>query len=239
MSDNQKEFFENLSVTDYGCERGRSFATDRMTKIVTNFVLDGVGKGSELLEFGAGKGHWTLEFLKLGFKVTAVDFSGKSLEVLKRSAEEKGLMGNLKTLEADITKPLFEENFDRVFCIDTLHHVSNPEKVVENMTRAVKVGGKVSALEPNPLNLWWWFGAPIFDRFYNLGVERGIIKCFPWQLKDYFLSGGMSKIETIPLELFPAISPDRFQKIIDLENFVFKLPFGRYFSGLSLIGGWK
>lgn len=241
MINNQKEFFDRLAATEYDGERlrGESFAVDRVTDIVTDFVLDGLPAGGSLLEFGSGKGHWTLVFLQMGYRVTAADFSGKSLAVLKERAKTKGLSDYLTLVEADIEKPLFEDTFDRVFCVNTLHHVWRPSVVVKNMAKASCIGGKVSALEPNPLNPWWWLGAPIFDRFYNLGVEGGIIKCFPWRLKSYFLDSGLSRLEVTPLELFPAISPDRFGMIVDIERFLFKIPLVKSLSGLTLVGGWK
>lgn len=240
MSNAQRHFFDGLARTKYNNERGRSFAIGRITNIVSEFILDGIGEKAKLLEYGCGKGHWTLVFLKLGFEVVAVDFSRKSLEALEEKAKNKGLFDRLKVVEADITgKPIFESGFDRVFCINTLHHLKDPSSVVSNMAKAVKAGGKVSVLEPNPLNLWWWVGAPIFDRYYNLKMEGGILRCFPWKIRNYFKKAGLKNTSLKSLELFPAISPDRFRGIVKIENFLFKIPLVSIFSGLNLVGGWR
>lgn len=240
MKKEQKEFFDDLAGGEYSPLRNSgSFAVKRINKIVTDFILDGAKKDAKILELGCGKGPWTLLLLELGFKVTAVDFSPKSLQILEKRAASLGFSNQLETIEKDITKPFDLKGFDRVFCIDTLHHISDPAEVVSFMAEAVKPGGKVSVLEPNPFNLWWWVGAPIFDKYYDLKIESGMIKTSPNKLKSYFEKADLSKIEVAPLELFPIVSPDRLRSIIEIENFLFRIPFVKNLSAINLCGGWK
>ncbi|PIS21655.1 hypothetical protein COY33_00685 [candidate division WWE3 bacterium CG_4_10_14_0_2_um_filter_42_7] len=240
MKKDQKEFFDDLAAGDYAPLRSTgSFAVKRINKIVLDFVLGGVKTDARILELGCGKGPWTLLLLELGYKVTAVDFSPKSLKILEERARSFGFSDRLTTYEKDITKPLALSGFERVFCIDTLHHISNPAEVVLQMSRAVVTGGKVSVLEPNPFNLWWWIGAPLFDKYFDLSIESGMTKTSPQKLRGYFEKADITKIEILPLELFPMISPDRLPLIIKIENFLYRLPFVKNFSAINLCGGWK
>ncbi len=56
---------------------------------------------SHLLEIGCGTGTETLELLKKGHSVLAVDVSSKMLDIVQRKARDLGLESNLSTIKAN------------------------------------------------------------------------------------------------------------------------------------------
>ncbi len=59
-----------------------------------------------ILELGSGQGRDTLFFLRSGFEVCALDYSGPGLEAIRQKAEGAGLGSRLKTVEHDVRQPL-------------------------------------------------------------------------------------------------------------------------------------
>ena len=93
-----------------------------------NCLKDGkfLTKNLSILDVGSGRGDLTLFLLQKGFKVSALDISKKSLEVLEKRVTKLGLSRGLKkiifgTLEDNIDKRAVEttdfkkgEDFDKV-----------------------------------------------------------------------------------------------------------------------------
>lgn len=240
MKDRQELYFDSIAKNNHGNLRdGKKFSEIRTNKIFTDFVLKGVKKGATLLEVGCGKGAWTYMFLKMGYKVIATDISLKSLEELDRKAKNWKFRKNLKLLKADALESLNIKNVDVAYCVNVLHHVNNPHKVVCNMVNTLKKGGRLVVFEPNPLNLWWWTGARLFIPYYKFRYEYGVYRCSPISLINYFLKAGLKNIEIEPQEFVTAISPDRFKKIIEVDKFLSKMAFFRYFGSSNLVSGYK
>ncbi len=75
----------------------------------------------DVLDLGCGIGRHALLFAELGFKVTAVDSSQEALDVLRKSAEEKGVP--VEIIEGDYSEDLFpEQTFHLVVAYNVLYH---------------------------------------------------------------------------------------------------------------------
>jgi len=115
------------------------------------------------LEVGIGTG------LNFGFyssliSLTGIDWSGKMLEKCKENAK-----GRTKLLQMDARDLKFEnESFDSVVATFVLSSSDTPEKVIKEMERVCKKGGKVLILDrgrsDDSLNSLWLD----FYRFENL-----------------------------------------------------------------------
>ena len=78
-----------------------------------------------ILEIGAATGRYTLELLKRGYKVTAVDMSTALLEENKKSIAEAGMEHQVRFFEADARDlcKVTGRDFDAVLIMGPLYHL--------------------------------------------------------------------------------------------------------------------
>lgn len=81
-------------------------------------------KGLRVLDLMAGTGELTIELLRRGAQVTAVDISSQQLELLKRSADQQQLAASLEIMTSDVFLLQFGAgSFDLITCWGGLHHL--------------------------------------------------------------------------------------------------------------------
>lgn len=97
-------------------------------------------KGKLLLDIGCGGGVLAEEFAAMGFRVTGVDPSEKSLAAARVHASERGLSIDYRTGSGDLL-PFGNESFDVVSCCDVLEHIHNWDVVIAEVARVIKPGG--------------------------------------------------------------------------------------------------
>lgn len=236
----QEAFFDRLSA-DFGPYdlSSESPASRRSTQ---NFfeVLD-IRPGCSAIELGCGRGEWIIKLASRGISVTGVDFSQKSLEVLGAELNKSQHSATLLRgdVQGDISELVGRQVFDRVFCYNLLHHVTDIEKVVANMVSLTKTGGKVVAYEPNPLHFWWYI-CQFFDRKFRWEVERGLMRTLPFYITRIFAKSGLSRVKFIPWDYFPFISPDRVVGLTNkLHQVLVSVPLIRYLPAVYVVEGYK
>ena len=122
--------------------------------------FESIPESGSVLECGAGTGMYTLRMLRRGLRVTAVDISGKALEVTRSNASENGLGKSLETVEADFMDfaGRARQQFDAVTYFKTLHHfpdLGSIEEAIKAGYRLLKTGGTLLGLEPNGNCPFW------------------------------------------------------------------------------------
>lgn len=95
-------------------------------------------RGKRVLEIGCGTGCDLLQFAKHGAIATGVDITPGHLKLARRR------LGNLATVvEADARKlPFPNGSFDYVYSHGVLHHSDEPRRVVEEIFRVLRPGGR-------------------------------------------------------------------------------------------------
>jgi ubiquinone/menaquinone biosynthesis C-methylase UbiE len=114
------------------------------------------------LEIGPGPGYLGLEWLKKteGTKLTGLEISPKMISMAEKNAMEYGFEGRVKYVEGDAQKMPFESNtFDGVFTNGSLHEWSQPRRILDELFRVLKPGGKyfVSDMRRDMGPLMKWF----------------------------------------------------------------------------------
>lgn len=71
-----------------------------------------------------------------------VDFSEVALEIVRSRSTGTFLKGDVRSM------PFNDRFFDRVLCTETLEHVDDPERVIAEMARVLKPGGKLLITVP-------------------------------------------------------------------------------------------
>jgi ubiquinone/menaquinone biosynthesis C-methylase UbiE len=114
--------------------------------------------GRNVLEVGCGTGHWLRYLNERHITARGIDPSDG---MLSRARGKVG-RGSLIQGRAEAL-PFPSAHFDRVFCINALHHFTDQRRAIEEARRVLGVGGAMLtiALDPhNGLDQWW-----VYDYF--------------------------------------------------------------------------
>lgn len=106
-------------------------------------------KGKKVLEIGCGIGTDTINFARYGAQVTAVDLSGKSLEVARQRAQVYGLQDKITFYQGnseELTKVVPVETYDLIYSFGVIHHTPHPEKVIEQIRNYVQPGSTLKIM---------------------------------------------------------------------------------------------
>ena len=149
----EREFFD--AVTDH---YDHYFERDLLDQTISIMVKRKLWFGSStVMEAGCGTGLWGRSFIRdrrlTSFDncitVTGVDLSERMVEVANKGKPE-GYNAVVGDLENPTT--FAEGTFDVVLCPMVLHHFPDASKVMFNLTKWLKPGGKIIIIEPNGSN---------------------------------------------------------------------------------------
>lgn len=144
--------------------------------------LNAEPRGKSVLEVGCGGGILCEEIARMGFDVTGIDPSGKSLKTAESHAKASSLSINYVMGKGEAL-PYPDNSIDIVFCCDVLEHVYDLPKVISEISRVLKPGGyffydtlnrtfisKIVAIKISQVWKRWAFAPP------NLHVWKMFIK---------------------------------------------------------------
>lgn len=140
----------------------------RFESCQARMVLDSLEKkgirleGMDVLEVGSGRGGYSLEFLKRGAKVTAVDITDKLFQKIK----------GVNFVLADASKLPFKDNtFDFTFCSSAIEHMKDQQGALKELYRVTKWDCFCYLSFPP---FWSPVGAHQFKPFHYLGERAAI-----------------------------------------------------------------
>lgn len=106
----------------------------------------GFTRGQTIIDIGSGPGYATIDLAKIvgpTGRVIAVERSARFLTALRAEAAKKSL-ANIETNEADITaQPVDEGAADGAWCRWVFSWLTEPERAVANIARALKPGATI------------------------------------------------------------------------------------------------
>ena len=97
-------------------------------------------RGKRALEVGSGGGCLSEDIARLGFDMTGVDPSERSVETAVDHARASGLRIHYERAAGE-SLPYPDASFDVVLCCDVLEHVRDLPKVISEAARVLKPGG--------------------------------------------------------------------------------------------------
>ncbi len=103
----------------------------------------GIKEGQKVVDFGAGRGHYTIPAAKLAGengKVYAFDKDGNDLEKLRNTASSMGI-NNIEIIEADTKVPLGNNCIDVILCYDVIHYLKDRTLIYDEAYRILKKDG--------------------------------------------------------------------------------------------------
>jgi ubiquinone/menaquinone biosynthesis C-methylase UbiE len=107
----------------------------------------------DVAEVGCGTGHWLVDVTEDVGSIAGLDPSRRMLDIARRTAPNALLVrGRAEDL------PWRNGSFDRVFCINALHHFGDVDAFFRDARRVLRPGGALMTIGLDPhtaVDRWW------------------------------------------------------------------------------------
>jgi ubiquinone/menaquinone biosynthesis C-methylase UbiE len=106
----------------------------------------GIKPGDHVLDYGCGPGSYIIPLAELvgkEGKIYAIDVRPIAIQRVQNTASKKQLT-NVETICSDCKNGLPDNSIDVVLLYDVLHHLNNPDQVLEELHRVTKPNGILS-----------------------------------------------------------------------------------------------
>jgi len=113
-------------------------------------------QGKKLLEVGCGMGYDSLEFIRRGVRVTAVDLTPNAVEFCRRHFEVVGADADEVKVGNALELPFDDETFDAVWSNGVLHATGDTQKAIDEVWRVLKPGGRAIISHFYRKPSWMW-----------------------------------------------------------------------------------
>ncbi len=123
--------------------------------------------GEQVLEVGGGMGTDLAQFARHGAIVTDVDLSAAHLEIARENFAVRGLTGRFIHQDAE-SLPFESDSFDLVYSNGVIHHTPNTPRMVAEIFRVLKPGGRAIVMVYAENSLLYWR-----NLVWNNGLKHG------------------------------------------------------------------
>ncbi len=140
-------------------------AFEAPTALENRFILGRMGDpaGKRLLDVGCGLGESSVYFALRGAEVTATDLSPGMVDFATRLARVHGVrLETVVTPAEELAVP--SGRFDLAYVANTLHHVIDKERLLAQVCRALKPGGRAFFWDPLAYN-------PVINAYRRMATE--------------------------------------------------------------------
>lgn len=110
--------------------------------------------GGKLLEVGCSMGNDTIQFARLGLRVTGVDITDAAIAIIKERFALFAMAGDFRVADAE-SLPFPDNTFDVGYSFGVLHHTPDTMRAIEELRRVLRPGGKAFVMLYNTLSLNW------------------------------------------------------------------------------------
>ncbi len=173
---------------------------DAMTRRLLE--LAGVKGGMKVLDMGCGAGRTTIPLLQAGCHVTGLELSASTLELLQQKISTLNLQESF-TAEHGAAEDLDSvRDYDLIMGRGILHHLQDPQAVIERVHRALRPGGKAVFMDPNPMQAAWLAFITLHPAL-SWQIESGVLRHTPWKNRRLFRKAGFAEIHMSFLGLVP------------------------------------
>lgn len=113
-------------------------------------------QGRHLLEIGCGMGYDSLEFLKRGVRVTAIDLTENAVRYTQRHFEVEGVRAEDVRVGNALDLPFADETFDAVWSNGVLHATGDTPRAIGEVRRVLRPGGRAIISHFYRRPSWMW-----------------------------------------------------------------------------------
>jgi len=161
-----KEFFKQVEEARY-----------RLEPFIPGFAQFERWRGKRVLEVGVGLGTDFVRFGRAGAKLSGVDLTEASVDLVRRRLALEGLDADLQVADAE-DLPFADNSFDFVYSWGVLHHTPETPRAVREVIRVARPGGEVCVMVYGR-NSWVSYG---------LWVRHALLIGRPWRSLSDVLS---------------------------------------------------
>ncbi|WP_299652254.1 class I SAM-dependent methyltransferase [uncultured Jannaschia sp.] len=104
--------------------------------------------GEDVLDIGCGLGNDTARFAAAGARVTGLDIAPRALELSQENFAQRELEGRFVLGDGEALD-FPEASFDFVYCHTVLHFTPHPERMVAEIHRVLRPGGRALLMMVN------------------------------------------------------------------------------------------
>jgi 2-polyprenyl-3-methyl-5-hydroxy-6-metoxy-1,4-benzoquinol methylase len=123
--------------------------------------LAGDVSGADILDIGCGAGHYAVELLARGARVTDIDGSETVLRHARSRVKNRAIL-RLHDLEQPLDFAA-DASFHGIVCALVIHHITNRQQLLSEMRRVLRPGGWLVMSTSNPTSDWRYFGGSYYD----------------------------------------------------------------------------
>lgn len=200
---NKKEKFDLLTKRQfsfwskwYDSKIFRTFYFEKLYgKIIETIAeeKDHLKPGCAFLDAACGTGEiiFRLSFDYPEVNFTGIDFTEAMVKIAGQKNKERQ---NVKILNADVAKlPFEDQSFDFIICSDALHHFSDPESSLKELSRVGREGAVFLLVDPASNNLKQKILLEIFgrlleraNRYFSLEEAKNLLRQEGFEVKSVF-----------------------------------------------------
>ena len=227
-----KEMYDATAETydkSYATSTGKYFM---LRKIDTAGILGRFN--GHILEVGCANGPYSIQLTKMGYKITGLDLSPKSIEFAKQWAAREGLNTNFVNGDAEAL-PFSDNYFDSVISFSALRYLENPQKAINEIFRVLKPGGTAVIDFPNAFSPWFTLIKPML---YKSHIHDHQYRT--WQIVEFMHKAGFENIQTRRILYTPKIiGSSRILAIFKVFDKIGELPLLNNFASIIMCSGVK
>jgi SAM-dependent methyltransferase len=127
--------------------------------------------GKDVLEIGCGTGVHAKLLAEAGARLSAVDLTPTAIELTKRRLELAGLEADVREADAEHL-PYADASFDFVWSWGVIHHSEQTQKVVAEIARVLRPGGRLAFMVYHRTSLTFWVNYVLFRGVLQGGLRR-------------------------------------------------------------------
>jgi ubiquinone/menaquinone biosynthesis C-methylase UbiE len=137
-----------------------------------NGISRDVFAGKRCLDAGCGGGRGSIFMAESGAReVIGLDLSPRNVESSRKRADQRGL-DNCEFQQASLMEiPFADENFDIVWCNGVLHHTTDPDAGLREITRVLKQDGYLWLYLYGSGGIYWYVVEWIRDQLRGVEVR--------------------------------------------------------------------
>jgi len=133
------------------------FVEPLYVRLKANGISSHVFKGKRCLDAGCGGGRGSILMAQCGAReVIGVDLSATNIESCRKRAVQKGFQNLGFQQDSLMELPFVDESFDVVWCNGVLHHLTDPDQGLKEITRVLKTGGHLWLYVYGSGGIYWY-----------------------------------------------------------------------------------